>query len=143
MSLIHPTSPLHIGDLFGTLTEQRKAMGLGPHRGLDYVIPIGTPLKAVGNGTIVGVYHTNILGYVIELRVSVGLGKTRVFAYCHLDKTDVKVGQKVKQLQVIAHSGNTGLSSGAHLHLMCGKTEHLATMPVEDPLIWLPKLGKK
>jgi hypothetical protein len=26
---------------------------------------------------------------------------------------------------------------------MCGKTEHLATMPVEDPLLWLPKIGKK
>jgi murein DD-endopeptidase MepM/ murein hydrolase activator NlpD len=143
MTLIHPVSPIHIGDTFGTLSEARKAMGLGAHRGVDYVIPLGTPLKAVGNGTIIGVYHTNILGYVVELRTIVGLGKARIFAYCHLDRTDVKVGQKVKQMQIIAHSGNTGTSSGAHLHLMCGKTEHLATMPVEDPLQWLPKLGKK
>jgi murein DD-endopeptidase MepM/ murein hydrolase activator NlpD len=143
MSLIHPVSPAHISDKFGTHSEQRKALGLGPHRGLDYVVPIGTPLKAVGNGTIVSVYHTNVLGYVVELRVSVGLNKTRIFAYCHLDKTSVKVGQKVKQMDIIGHSGNTGTSTGAHLHLMCGKTEHLATMPVEDPLQWLPKLGKQ
>jgi murein DD-endopeptidase MepM/ murein hydrolase activator NlpD len=142
-TLIHPVSPIHIRDLFGTHSEQRKAMGLGAHRGVDYAVPIGTPLKAIGRGTIVRVYHTKVLGYVVELRTYVTAEKVRVFAYCHLDKVEVKEGQQVKQLEIIGHSGNTGASSGAHLHLMCGKTENLATMPVEDPLQWLPKIGKK
>ena len=146
MTLLHPVSPIHITDTFGTHSEQRKAMGLGPHRGLDYAVPVGTPLKAVGSGTIVRVYESGILGHVVELRTTVAFEDRiiiRHFAYCHLDKTEVKVGQKIKQGQIIAHSGNTGASSGPHLHLMAGITENLATMPVEDPLKWLPKVGKK
>jgi hypothetical protein len=143
MTLIHPLSPVHLNDLFGTHSEQRKALGLGPHRGVDYTVPKGTPLKAVGNGTIVRVYESKILGHVVELRTYVTAENVRVFAYCHLDKAEVKVGQKVNQGDIIGHSGNSGTSSGPHLHFMAGKSENLATMPVEDPLQWLPKLGKK
>lgn len=142
-SLIHPLSPAHITDLFGTRNEQRVALGLGPHRGVDYAVPRGTPLKAVGNGTIVRVYESKILGHVVELRVMVNADETRIFAYCHLDSADIQVGKKVKQGEIIGKSGNTGVSSGPHLHFMCGKSENLATMGVEDPLTWLPKLGAK
>ena len=142
-SLLHPVSPAFIKDTFWTHSDERKALGLGPHRGVDYAIPVGTPLKAVGKGTIVRVYETRILGYVVELRTHVALGKTRIFAYCHLDKAEVKQGQKILQGQIIGHSGNSGTSSGPHLHLMCGTNENLATSTVEDPLKWLPKLGMK
>lgn len=142
-TLIHPVSPAHINDLFGTRNAQRVALGLGPHRGVDYTIPVGTPLKAVGQGTIVRVYESKVLGHVVELRTYVTAEKIRVFAYCHLDKAEVKVGQQVKQGDIIAHSGNSGISTGPHLHFMCGKVENLATQGVEDPLQWLPKLGKK
>lgn len=146
MSLIHPVSPKYITDTFGTHSEQRKAMGLGPHRGLDYGVPVGTPLKAVGSGTIVRIYETKTLGHVVELRTHVefeGRKVLRIVAYCHLDKHEVKVKQKVTQGEVIAHSGNSGASSGPHLHLMVGITENLATMPVENPLRWLPKVPGK
>jgi murein DD-endopeptidase MepM/ murein hydrolase activator NlpD len=136
-------SPAHISDTFGTHSELRKSLGLGPHRGVDYAVPRGTPLKAVGRGTIVGVYESKVLGWVVELRTYATAEKLRIFAYCHLDKAEVKVGQQVKQGDIIGHSGNTGASSGPHLHFMCGKAEHLATSPVEDPLQWLPALGKK
>ena len=143
MSLIHPVSPAHLNDLFGTHSEQRKALGLGPHRGIDYTIPVGTLLKAVGKGTIIRIYESKVLGHVVELRTHVAEDKIRVFAYCHLNKVEVKLNQKVNLGDVIAHSGNSGTSSGPHLHLMCGITENLATTTVEDPLQWLPKLGKK
>ena len=142
-TLIHPVSPATITDTFGTHSELRKSLGLGPHRGVDYGIKRGTPLKAVGRGTIVGVYESKVLGWVVELRTYATAEKIRIFAYCHLDKAEVKVGQQVKQGDIIGKSGNTGTSSGPHLHLMCGKAEHLATSPVEDPLLWLPKIGKK
>ena len=142
--LLHPVSPRFISDTFGTHSELRKSLGLGPHRGVDYSVPRGTPLKAVGKGTIVGVYESKVLGWVVELRTYVSEDDIRIFAYCHLDKAEVKVGQKVKQGDVIGKSGNSGsATSGAHLHFMCGRAEHLATSPVEDPLKWLPKLGKK
>jgi murein DD-endopeptidase MepM/ murein hydrolase activator NlpD len=140
---MHPLSPATIVDTFGTHSELRKSLGLGPHRGVDYAVKRGTPLKAVGRGTIVGVYESKILGWVVELRTYATAEKIRIFAYCHLDKAEVKVGDKVKQGDIIGKSGNTGKSSGPHLHLMCGKSEHLATSPVEDPLQWLPQIGKK
>ena len=143
-TLIHPLSPATISDTFGTHSELRKSLGLGPHRGIDYAVKRGTPLKAVGKGTIVDVYESKVLGWVVELRTYVTAEKIRVFAYCHLDKADVKVGQQVKQGDIIGKSGNSGsATSGAHLHFMCGKTERLASMPVEDPLQWLPKIGRK
>jgi murein DD-endopeptidase MepM/ murein hydrolase activator NlpD len=141
---MHPVSPATISDTFGTHSELRKSLGLGPHRGVDYAVKRGTPLKAVGSGTIVGVYESKILGWVVELRTYASLGKLRIFAYCHLDKAEVKVGQKVKQGDIIGKSGNSGsATSGAHLHFMCGRQEHLATSSVEDPLKWLPKIGQK
>jgi murein DD-endopeptidase MepM/ murein hydrolase activator NlpD len=142
-TLLHPVSPATISDTFGTHSELRKSLGLGPHRGVDYAVKRGTPLKAVGRGTIVGVYESKVLGWVVELRTYVTAEKIRIFAYCHLDSAQVKVGDKVKQGDVVGKSGNTGTSSGPHLHLMCGKAEHLATSPVEDPLVWLPKIGEK
>ena len=140
--LIHPVDPKHINDLFGTHSAQRKAMGLGPHRGVDYSIPKGTPLKAVGKGTIARVYESKILGWVVELRTYVSESQIRHFAYCHLDKAEILEGTKVQQGDIIGHSGNSGTSSGPHLHFMCGKTNNLATSAVEDPLQWLPKVEK-
>ena len=140
--LIHPVDPKHINDLFGTHSEQRKAMGLGPHRGVDYSVPKGTPLKAVGRGTIVNVYESKILGHVVELRCYVAPEKLRIFAYCHLDKVEVKEGDKVDQGDIIGHSGNSGTSSGPHLHFMCGLRVNLAVEQVQDPLQWLPKVEK-
>lgn len=139
-TLIHPVKG-KITDTFGTHSELRKSLGLGPHRGVDYGVPKGTPLVAIGRGTIVDVYESKILGHVVELRTYVTAEKIRIFAYCHLDKAEVKIGDKVNQGDVIGHSGNSGTSSGPHLHFMCGKTTNLAIHPVEDPLQWLPEVN--
>ncbi len=141
-SLIHPVDPKRITDTFGTRNETRIKLGLGPHRGVDYGVPQGTPLKAVGTGTIVKVYRSEILGWVVELRAYATAEKLRIFAYCHLDHVTIKEGERVKQGDIIGVSGNSGTSSGPHLHFMCGKTENLAVNAVEDPLQWLPKIGK-
>lgn len=142
-TLIHPVDPKRITDTFGTRNETRKKLGLGPHRGVDYGVPKGTPLKAVGKGTIVKVYRTDILGWTIELRTYVTAEKLRIFSYSHLDYVTIKEGTKVNQGDIIGVSGNSGTSSGEHVHLMCGKTENLAVNAVEDPLQWLPEVGKK
>lgn len=141
--LIHPVDPKRITDTFGTRNETRVKLGLGPHRGVDYGVPVGTPLKAVGKGTIVKVYHSEILGWTIELRTYVTAEKVRIFSYSHLDHVTIKEGTQVQQGDIIGVSGNSGKSSGPHLHLMAGKSEHLAVQAVEDPLQWLPKIGKK
>jgi len=135
-----PADYKSISDRFGALTVGSTGEARPhPHRGLDFSVAEGTPLKAIGNGTIVGNYWTGVLGNVLELRCWVvvdGKPAVRIFAYCHLKmKPSLKVGTTVYGGSTIAIAGKTGSAArGAHLHLAAGKTDNLATEPVEDPL---------
>lgn len=84
------------------------------HRGVDYHAPIGTPVWAVANGTVVvrGRYGEN--GNIVCLRHPHGWKS----CYCHLSRfgKGIHVGARVVQKQVIGYSGNTGLTTGPHLH---------------------------
>ena len=82
------------------------------HKGIDYAAPSGTPVRSVGDGTIVFAGAQRGYGNVIE--VSHRNNKTTVFA--HLSRIDVKKGQKVEQGAVIGAVGSTGFSTGPHLH---------------------------
>ncbi|RDU65079.1 peptidoglycan DD-metalloendopeptidase family protein [Helicobacter sp. MIT 14-3879] len=83
-----------------------------PHYGVDYAAPKGTPVNAASNGIVVFAGIKNGYGNVVEIQHSNGL-KT---LYAHLSSYKVKKGQKVKTGQTIAQVGNTGMSTGAHLH---------------------------
>lgn len=90
-------------------------MGLGPHRGCDYNgFKAGTPLPAVGDGVITMNRWSDVLGWVVVLKV----GKQHHFGYAHLNKqSPLKVGTKVKSGQSVGGAGTTGsASSGVHLH---------------------------
>jgi murein DD-endopeptidase MepM/ murein hydrolase activator NlpD len=137
----HPAKVSRINDKFGTHTELRKKLGLGPHRGLDYSVQSGTPLLAIGSGRVKNIGETSVLGYFIEISAPVivkGKLEVKIFGYYHLleDQSKFwKVGDPVKGGEVLCKSGNTGsATSGAHLHLMAGDKINLATNPVEDPL---------
>lgn len=137
----HPGKVSRIGEKFGTHSETRKKLGLGPHRGLDYTFQSGTPLLAIGSGRVKNIGHTSVLGYFIEISAPVivkGKLEVKIFGYYHLleDQEQFwKVGDPVKGGQVLCKSGNTGsATSGAHLHLMAGDKINLATNTVEDPL---------
>lgn len=82
------------------------------HKGIDWACPIGTAVKASCAGTVVQAGWSNGYGYCVTLRHPDGF-QTR---YGHLKKTLVTVGQKVEQGEKIALSGNTGRSTGPHLH---------------------------
>lgn len=134
-----PADPKLIGARFGELSETRKSLGLGPHRGLDFKTRTGTPLKAIGNGTVVFVGESKVLGFRMEIRCFVvkdGKRVTKIFSYDHLKELPkLKVGDKVKGGEVICTSGNSGqASSGPHLHMMAGDKVNLAVNPTEDPL---------
>lgn len=134
-----PADHKKIGARFGEHSETRKALGLGPHRGLDFTVPTGTPLVAVGNGSVVLVGESKILGYRLEIRCFVikdGKRVAKVFSYDHLkEPPKLKVGDKVKGGEAICISGNSGsASSGPHLHMMAGDKVNLAVNPTEDPL---------
>jgi murein DD-endopeptidase MepM/ murein hydrolase activator NlpD len=137
----HPAKVSRIGDKFGTHSDVRKKLGLGPHRGLDYSVQSGTPLLAIGSGRVKNIGETSVLGYLIEISAPVivkGKLEVKIFGYYHLLEDQAqfwKVGDPVKGGEVLCKSGNTGsATSGAHLHLMAGEKINLATNPVEDPL---------
>lgn len=82
------------------------------HEGVDLVADVGTPVHATGNGVVSYVGQRGGYGNVVE--VDHGFGYTTMFG--HLEKALVREGQKVKRGQVIALSGDSGLSTGPHLH---------------------------
>ncbi len=83
------------------------------HPGIDFDADTGTPVRSTGAGVIItsGAPES---GYGIQIVVDHGFGyKTR---YAHLSKVAVTAGQQVKRGEVIGYSGNTGYSTGPHLH---------------------------
>ena len=83
------------------------------HAGLDFAMPIGTPIYATANGVVLSVGMQPGYGHMVEIRHNFGFG-TR---YGHLNgKYLVKQGDFVRKGDIIAYSGNSGLSTGPHLH---------------------------
>lgn len=85
---------------------------LCPHNGIDFATPLGTSVLATGDGVVTRVLKHKYAGIYVEL----SHGKTYRSRYLHLSKALVKKGQRVKRGQKIALSGNTGRSTGPHLH---------------------------
>ncbi len=83
------------------------------HYGMDFSAKIGTPVYATGNGTIVRA-DSKSSGFGRHIRIDHGYGYTTVYA--HLNKYNVRQGQKVKRGEIIGFVGNTGRSRGPHLH---------------------------
>lgn len=105
------------------LSGGRKSSGFGPrtaptkgastyHKGQDWATPVGTPIYASSGGTVAKAGWGSGYGYVVYINHPDG----RQTRYAHLSKILVKVGETVKQGEKIALSGNTGISSGPHLH---------------------------
>jgi len=141
VTTVYPANKNKIGDLFGVMTPLRKKLGLSAHRGLDFAIPAGTPLKAVGTGRVTNKGEGKGLGFWIEIRVAVWNPAKKArevvyFEYDHLKELPaIEIGAAIKAGDVICHSGNTGsYTSGAHLHIMAGYKPALATSPTVDPL---------
>ncbi|MFN8596027.1 MAG: LysM peptidoglycan-binding domain-containing protein [Anaerolineae bacterium] len=105
-------SYLKISSPFGT----RRAYAGGPfsdyHEGTDFAMGAGTPVYAPADGVVVLAEPLTVRGNAIVIDHGWGV----YTGYYHLSKIEVTVGQTVKPGDEIALSGNTGLSTGAHLH---------------------------
>jgi murein DD-endopeptidase MepM/ murein hydrolase activator NlpD len=89
---------------------------LGYHPGMDFAVPVGTPVKAVGDGIVIEAHEDGYnKGYGGYVKVEHGNGRHSLYA--HLSHVDVAVGDQVAAGDKIALSGNTGVSTGPHLHL--------------------------
>ncbi|MGE5718285.1 MAG: peptidoglycan DD-metalloendopeptidase family protein [Nocardioidaceae bacterium] len=102
------------------------------HDGTDFGAPCGTPIRAAASGEVIAVYYNAGYGNRVIMdngyHRGVGLGT----AYNHLSSYSTYEGQKVKRGDVIGYVGNTGYSTGCHLHFMV--FENGATV---NPMNWL------
>jgi murein DD-endopeptidase MepM/ murein hydrolase activator NlpD len=82
------------------------------HSALDIAVPLGTKVKATRAGTVADTGYNSVFGNYIILKHSSGYQSL----YGHLSAIGVREGQSVDQGAVIGNSGNTGESTGPHLH---------------------------
>jgi len=82
------------------------------HHGIDYAGPVGTPIRAAYNGKVIFAGYKGGYGKTVVIKHKGGY-KT---LYAHLQRYKVFRGKRVKKGEVIGYMGNTGLSTGPHLH---------------------------
>lgn len=84
------------------------------HRGVDFAVPTGTPVMSAGAGTISFMGRTR--GYGNLVKISHGNGYSTNYAHLSRFAPGLKRGARVRQGQIFGYSGNTGMSTGPHLH---------------------------
>ncbi len=164
-ALSWPLDNVRITQFFGKSVAASRLYVSGSHNGVDFGVPIGTTVKAAGSGVVAGAGDTDItckgasFGRWVLLKYDNGLATT----YGHLSVISVTKGQQVKVGDVIGLSGNTGYSTGPHLHISAyaadsvqvldrpsvscgGKVYTMPISPVEaylDPMLYFPPYNKK
>jgi len=84
------------------------------HYGIDYVNRVGTPIKSVADGIVI--YKGWIKGYGKSIKIRHKNGYMTLYAHLNGYPKNIYIGKWVKQGQIIGYLGNTGLSTGPHLH---------------------------
>ncbi|MGW4882111.1 M23 family metallopeptidase [Streptomyces sp. NPDC004262] len=107
----------------------------GYHTGVDFVVPTGTPVKAVGEGTVVTAGWGGAYGNQVVIRLADG----HYAQYGHLSALSVSVGQTVTEGQQIGLSGATGNVTGPHLHFEIRTTPDYGSDL--DPVAYLRSKG--
>jgi len=118
-----PYPDKYITGHYGTLSDFRRARGMQPHSGTDWARPRGTRIPAIAKGTIRLIQYSKVLGWVVVQSAMDKDGKVWYLGYCHMDeRPGYKVGDKLAKGQTVGKIGNTGVSSGPHLHATASKT---------------------
>lgn len=115
---------------FGVMEEVRNGRA---HRGIDLAMPSGTELRAIDDGIIESIvdYGAENIGKGVIIRLDDG---TRA-VYGHMSDVSVMEGQSIDAGEIIGLSGNTGHSTGAHLHFGLMKDgEYLDPTPIAEEL---------
>jgi len=98
------------------------------HRGLDFSVPLGTEVRATGDGVVAAVQNQRGFGRVVKIDHGNGV----VTVYAHLSEALVRRGDVVRRGEIVARSGNSGRSTAPHLHYEI----RLANRPV-NPLTYI------
>lgn len=157
---IWPVEKVRITQTFGKTVAAKKLYVSGSHNGMDFGVPTGTKIMATASGVVMGTGDTDVtcrgasFGRWILIKHDNGLAST----YAHLSVISVTKGQQVKTGDTIGFSGNTGYSTGPHLHISVyaadavsvqnrpsascgGKTYTMPISPVDaylDPMLYFP-----
>lgn len=154
-----PLDNIYITQKFGKTVDSQKLYVSGSHNGVDFRASVGTKIKNVLDGTVVGTGNTDLypgcysFGKWVMVRHDNGLSTI----YGHMSIISVVSGQRLLTGDLIGFSGNTGYSTGPHLHISLYATQGVriekyvnskgckqATMPLADikayldPLAYLP-----
>jgi len=155
-----PLDNVYITQFFGKTEAGKRLYVNGTHNGVDFRASVGTPVKAMANGIVLGTGDTDItcpgasFGKFVFIKYDNGLSST----YGHFSLIKVSEGQKVLRGEIVGYSGNTGYSTGPHLHVSlyasdavkmesrASKTcnDRTYTMPISpinaylDPMYYLP-----
>jgi murein DD-endopeptidase MepM/ murein hydrolase activator NlpD len=163
-ALSWPVEKVIITQYFGKTVAARRLYVSGSHNGVDFGARIGTPVLATADGVIDGTGDTDLtckgasFGRWILIKHFNGLATT----YGHLSVISVSPGQNVKRGDVVGYSGNTGYTTGPHVHISVypanavnvqsrpsvgcgGRTYTMPIAPVDaylDPILYLPTYTK-
>jgi murein DD-endopeptidase MepM/ murein hydrolase activator NlpD len=105
--------PIENGKITTAYKKKGKMWSKGYHTGVDFAVPQGTNVVAVANGKIAAANWGKAYGTQLVHKIE---GQDVWVIYAHLSKALVKPGDMVVAGQHIGESGNTGNSSGPHLH---------------------------
>ncbi len=156
-----PLDDVYITQKFGKTVGAEKLYVSGSHNGVDFRASVGTRVKNVLTGTVVGTGNTDMypgcysFGKWVMVKHDNGLSTI----YGHLSVISAATGERLQTGDTIGYSGNTGYSTGPHLHISVYATQGVrieryvnskgckqATMPLADikayldPLLYLPSL---
>lgn len=121
-----PLKKFRVGPLFGRVGGPHSG---GVHSGLDLGAPANTPVRTASDGRVTAAAWQGAAGKAVTIKTKTG----HYVLYGHLNKIDVKQGQKVKAGDLIGLVGSTGNSTGPHLHI--GVQRKNGTLV--DPITWL------
>ena len=102
------------------------------HDGTDIAAPCGTPVRAAGNGRVVAAYYNSAYGNRIIMDNGAVRGVGLATTYNHMSGFAASVGQRVRRGEVIGFVGDTGASTGCHVHFMV-----MTNGSPVDPVPWL------
>lgn len=130
--LAYPVKKVVITQGYGMTSYAKSgAYGGGPHNGVDFGASTGTPVYAAMDGKVVAVGSMTKSGkwYGYGRWIAIDHGNGLVTLYGHLSKQGVKKGEKVDKGEQIGLSGNTGYSTGPHLHFSVFSADSFDIVP--------------
>lgn len=118
-----PYPDKYITGHYGTMSDFRRKNNMQPHSGTDWARPRGTRIPAIAKGTVRLIQYSKVLGWVLVQTAMDKDGKVWYIGYCHMDeKPGYSVGDKLTKSQTVGKIGNSGKSSGPHLHATASQT---------------------